>query len=202
MTMTGRCVNFPSRLRCTVLRFTVLGSCMLGFLTLGSPVWCPNSALAGDVAAGVEFDRDVRPILSDRCFVCHGPDAERREADLRLDIPDGAFAALDDSLSVIRPGNLEQSAVYQRISATDEDMRMPPADSKLSLSDHEKEIIQHWIEQGAIWKQHWAFRPIQPPDIPPVQDEAWPRNPIDRFVLARLEGIGFEADVARLAASG
>ncbi len=146
--------------------------------------------VSAEPAQKVEFDRDVRPILSDRCFVCHGPDAQRREADLRLDVQEGAFAELDGPLHVIRPGNLAQSAVYQRIMAEDEDVRMPPPDSAFSLSDGEREVIQKWIEQGAVWKQHWSFRPIGRPAPPTVEDATWPINPIDRFVLARLEPQG------------
>ena len=138
----------------------------------------------------VEFDRDVRPILSDRCFVCHGPDSQRREAELRLDTRDGLFSKLDDGLDAIRPGDLEHSAVYQRISSADVDERMPPADSKLVLSPREIEIIQRWIAQGAVWKQHWSFQPVEPVAVPEVRDSQWPRNPIDRFVLARLEREG------------
>lgn len=135
----------------------------------------------------IQFDRDVRPILSDRCFVCHGPDAQRREADLRLDTREGLFGHLYGSTYVIRPSSLEQSAVHERIMATDDDMRMPPVDSNLALTDREKQIICAWIEQGAQWDQHWAFRPIRRPVIPAVTDKSWPSNPIDHFVLARLQ---------------
>ncbi len=151
----------------------------------------------------IEFDRDVRPILSDRCYACHGPDSEERQADLRLDMHDGAFgtSSFDDSMSIIRPGDLEHSELYQRISA-DDDMRMPPSDSKLSLTDHEKETIKQWILQGAHWKRHWSFEPIRSPAVPEVNDSSWPRNPIDNFVLARLESQGLkpthEAGRARL----
>ncbi len=159
---------------------------------LGVAVFCGGEAAGVEPSKQIAFDRDVRPILSDRCFVCHGPDAEHREADLRLDLPEGAFAALGASMSVIRPGDLEHSEVYQRITSTDDDMRMPPADSKLSLSDSEKEIIKQWIEQGAIWKQHWAFQPIQQPAVPPVANRTWPRNAMDNFVLAKLEELGLQ----------
>ena len=132
----------------------------------------------------------MRPILSDRCFVCHGPDSQRREAELRLDTRDGLFSKLDDGLNAVRPGDLEHSAVYQRISSADVDERMPPADSKLVLSPREIEIIQRWIAQGAVWKQHWSFQPVEPVAVPEVRDSQWPRNSIDRFVLARLEREG------------
>ncbi len=169
---------------------TWTSQCALLFFSLSLAACCCGMTDAADSPSAVDFDRDVRPILSDRCFVCHGPDAQRREADLRLDIPEGAFAELDDSFYVVRPGSLEQSAVYQRTSTTDEDMRMPPVDSKLALSDSEKDIIKRWIEQGASWKQHWSFRLLRDPELPATQDKNWPRNPIDQFVLARLEAAG------------
>ncbi len=159
---------------------------------MGSLLLFCGVAAGVEPAKQVEFDRDVRPILSDRCFVCHGPDAERRQADLRLDLPDGAFAALGDSMSIIRPGDLEHSELYQRITSTDDDMRMPPPDARLSLTDDEKETIKQWIQQGAIWKQHWAFQPIREPVVPSVAKVSWPRNPIDNFVLAKLETLDLQ----------
>ncbi len=155
------------------------------------PLACGTAGAQAPAPAGqIRFDRDVRPILSDRCFTCHGPDAQRREADLRLDVPEGALAQLDDTMSVIRPGSLQQSAVFQRITEADDDMRMPPVDSKLSLTSQEIDIIKRWIQQGAIWTRHWSLEPIGNPPLPPVRDQAWVRNPIDRFVLARLEAEG------------
>ncbi len=153
-------------------------------------------------ADGVDFNRDVRPILSDRCFVCHGPDAQHREADLRLDTRQGLFAQLDDDLDVVRPGELEHSAIFQRITASDPDERMPPEDSKLTLTPQEIDTIRRWIEEGAVWEQHWAFAPRRGMAPPDVQDPAWCRNWIDRFVLARLESAelrpGAEASRERL----
>ncbi len=147
-----------------------------------------GSVAAADERTGqVDFDRDVRPILSDRCFACHGPDAQRRQADLRLDTSESVFASLGDSMWIVRPGDLERSELYQRISVEDDDLRMPPVDSKLALNDQEKNVLRRWIEQGAPWKQHWAFQPITAPDVPPVSHQQWPRNAIDYFVLAKLE---------------
>ena len=133
----------------------------------------------------VRFNRDVRPILSQKCFVCHGPDADTREADLRLDEEDGvqeAFAA----------GDLDDSIAWQRIVSDDADEMMPPPDSRLALSDAEKATLQQWIEQGANWQGHWAFIAPRRPEVPSVKQMSRVSNPIDAFILARLEKTGVE----------
>jgi hypothetical protein len=142
----------------------------------------------------VDFNFHVKPILSDRCFHCHGPDPGNRQADLRLDTPDGLFAAAasGDASHVIKPGDLDHSELYRRIAAADEDLRMPPPESKLSLTADEVDVIRRWIKQGAEWKPHWAFIPLQTVPVPDVRYRDWPRNEIDRFVLARLESEGIE----------
>ncbi len=130
----------------------------------------------------VSYDRDIRPILSDKCYRCHGPDAESRQADLRLDMPKGL------SKKIIVAGQPEKSELIRRISSTDDDERMPPPDSKLSLSADQKDLLRRWIAEGATFAEHWSFMPL--PDkiaVPAVHNESWPRGPIDRFVLARLE---------------
>lgn len=131
-------------------------------------------------AQELQFNRDVRPILSQKCFVCHGPDADAREADLRLDQEEGihtAFAA----------GNLEKSEAWQRIISDDADMQMPPPDARLQLTDAERETLQRWIEQGAAWQGHWAFIPPVRPAVPKVKHVVRVSNPLDAFILARLE---------------
>ena len=109
----------------------------------------------------VDFQRDIRPLLSDRCIVCHGPDAERREADLRLDVREDAFRESDsgDGSHVIVPGEPGKSELYLRITSSDEDVRMPPPSSKLALSEAERELLRSWIELGADWREHWSFSP-------------------------------------------
>ena len=116
----------------------------------------------------VDFNFHVKPILSDRCYHCHGPDHGNRQADLRLDTKDGLFAAVasSDASHVVKPGDLDHSEMARRVSATDEDVRMPPPDSKLSLTAEEIAIIRRWIEQGAEWKQHWSFLPVQAASVP------------------------------------
>ncbi len=135
----------------------------------------------------VDFNEVIKPLLSDRCFTCHGPDAENRQADLRLDQRASATRESSGEAShIIRPGDPDQSEVYQRITAADESLRMPPPDSKLALTPDEIELIRTWIEQGASWNEHWAFRPLQPVRVPEVADHGWGLNEIDRFVWHRL----------------
>jgi hypothetical protein len=138
-------------------------------------------------AVGPDFDRDIRPILSDKCFKCHGPDAETREAELRLDTRAGAIE------SVIVPGKPDESELIARITSDDPDVHMPPPETKFLLSAAEKEAIRQWIAAGAEYAEHWSFRPL--PDrveVPPVKDAGWPRKAIDRFVLARLDAEGLK----------
>ena len=139
----------------------------------------------------VDFNFHVKPILSDRCFACHGPDEAEREAGLRLDTEEGAFGALTEGEGyAVVAGKLAQSAVYHRIMSDNPDSIMPPPASNLQLTSYEKEVITRWIEQGAEWKEHWSFTAPEKPELPEVQQEAWVHNPIDRFVLARLEQEG------------
>ncbi|MFT5322997.1 MAG: hypothetical protein ACI8P0_000842 [Planctomycetaceae bacterium] len=132
----------------------------------------------------VSFNREVLPILSDRCFLCHGPDAATREAELRFDI-EGAAAE-----DVIAPGHPEKSELFHRITSDDPDVRMPPADSKLALTKSEIDILGQWIKEGAKWQQHWSFIPPQKSDPPKVNDAKWCRNEIDHFILARHGEVG------------
>ena len=141
----------------------------------------------------IDFNFHVKPLLSDRCFKCHGPDDKTREAGLRFDTEEGLFAALTESEGfAIVPGEVEKSQLIHRIRSTDPDELMPPPESNLSLNDTEIEILTRWIEQGAEWKEHWAFtKPVQAA-FPVVDQESWPRNEIDHFVLSRMEGLDWE----------
>jgi hypothetical protein len=133
-------------------------------------------------AADVEFNRDVRPILADACFACHGQDAKARKAKLRLDVPEGAFAERRGVVP-IAPGNLKDSEVWNRITAADPDVVMPPPDSHKTLTAAQKATIRQWIEQGAKYQKHWSFEPIRRPAVPKVPGA---HTPIDAFLLARL----------------
>jgi Protein of unknown function (DUF1553)/Protein of unknown function (DUF1549)/Planctomycete cytochrome C len=152
----------------------------------------------------VDYNLHIRPILSDRCFKCHGPDANQRKAHLRLDIQVNAYAALKDNPAehVIVPGHSERSEVYRRISSSDTAAVMPPAKSNLKLNPVEIKLIRKWIDQGAKYKPHWAFIPPQKISPPEVEDESWPHNEIDKFILGKLEEVGLEpnpiADKERL----
>src|SRR5262245_31175760 len=142
----------------------------------------------------LHYNRDIRPILSDRCFKCHGPDKASRKAGLRLDIAEEAYAERKKSgQHAIVPGKPQESLLCLKIIATDPDDQMPPPDSTLALTQQEKEKLRPRVSEGARYQPHWAFIPL--PDkiaVPKTKDRKWPRNDIDRFVLARLEKEGLK----------
>ncbi|HEX5084883.1 MAG TPA: DUF1553 domain-containing protein, partial [Blastocatellia bacterium] len=140
----------------------------------------------------IDFNRDIRPILSDKCWACHGPDAPNKKVRLRLDSEAGALADLGRGRHAIAPRHPERSELVKRISATDAGMRMPPVSSGRALSRSEIALLTEWIAQGAEWRTHWAFIPPRRPALPAVKDQRWPRNAIDHFVLARLEKEGLK----------
>ncbi len=138
-------------------------------------------------AADVDFTRQVRPILAENCFACHGPDAKTRKAKLRLDQPESAFAQRK-GVTPIKPGDPAGSEVWARVSSTDPDAVMPPPESNKTLTAQQKETLRRWIEQGAKYRKHWAFEPITRPALPDLRSaKSAIRNPVDRFLLARLE---------------
>ncbi|SFB56893.1 PSD1 and planctomycete cytochrome C domain-containing protein [Algoriphagus aquimarinus] len=140
----------------------------------------------------VSYNFHIRPILSDKCFVCHGPDANKRESDLRLDTEAGAYAALkeDPNHFVIKPGSLEESTVYHRIISEDPGELMPPPESNLALSNSEIQLIKKWIEQGAKYEPHWAFVKAEKAKLPEETD--WTINEIDRFALKKMKEKGLK----------
>jgi Protein of unknown function (DUF1553)/Protein of unknown function (DUF1549)/Concanavalin A-like lectin/glucanases superfamily/Planctomycete cytochrome C len=140
----------------------------------------------------VDFNFHVKPILSDRCFKCHGPDERARKASLRLDRKDVAFGTLPSGHRAIVPGSLRRSELVARILSTDPKFMMPAPESNLSLTDFEKAVLVRWIEQGADWKPHWSLIPPRKPAVPAVRQASWPRGDLDRFVLATLESKGLE----------
>ncbi len=145
-----------------------------------------------DSARAVDFQRDVRPILAYNCFQCHGPDEGARQAGLRLDTQDGALATRTRGAAVV-PADVDASLLYQRVAHEDIRRRMPPAAlTNKTLTDGQIDVLKRWIEEGASWDQHWSFEPIVRPAPPAVGNDAWPRNPLDHFVLARLEAEGLE----------
>lgn len=156
---------------------------------------CGQVNMPEDVAAAyaslpeeIDFNRDVKRILSDKCFACHGPDAKKQKADLRLDIPEASYTKVTESgLKAIKPGNLRRSEVIHRILSNDPEYKMPTPESHLTLTEQEKAIIIKWIEQGAEYKPHWAFVAPQKQKAPAVSNKAWVKNPIDQFILVDQE---------------
>ncbi len=148
-------------------------------------VW-PAGFLAGAEGSGPDFNRVIRPILSDRCYLCHGPDAAKREADLRLDDRDAAIQA-----GVLVPGKPEESPMYRRMLSDDPDEVMPPPGSHLTLTGEEKEAVRSWIERGAAHDRHWSFKPVpENVEVPRVEDKGWARSELDRFVFRSLADAG------------
>src|SRR5437763_7233139 len=164
-------------------------------------------ATAAAPADKADFNRDIRPILSETCFLCHGPDKNQRKAELRLDQKDGLFATKDDGRVVV-PGKPGESQLFARITSSDPEMRMPPADSGRKLSDRQIELIRRWIKQGAEWKGHWAYVPPTRPavpnaghvgvghvgNVPHVEPVSYVlgsiRNPVDAFIVSALREQG------------
>jgi mono/diheme cytochrome c family protein len=163
---------------------TVWAVCLLG-------PWMPGPS-AGRVAASdqeVDFGRTIRPILAANCFDCHGPDDQARKAGLRLDRSEGLFGQGKGGWIVV-PGKPEESELFRRITHPDPSRRMPPSSSGKNLAEAHIELIRRWIEQGARWEEHWAFRTPSRPAVPQPGDQEWVRNPIDSFVLQKLEAQG------------
>lgn len=140
----------------------------------------------------VNYNRDIRPILSNTCYKCHGPDDKQRQAGLRLDTEEGSRQKLESGGVGIAPGKSAESLIYQRITSTDPNIRMPPADSGKSLKPEEIALIERWINEGAKYEKHWSFIAPKRPALPEVQETAAVRNEIDRFVIARLEKEGMK----------
>ena len=146
----------------------------------------PAIACGEGAIAQLDFNRDIRPILSDTCFACHGPDQNKRVSPLRLDLRDSVFADLDGSRAVV-PGEPDDSELLRRITSDDPDLRMPPPDSGRVLTEAQIALFEDWIRAGAPWQEHWSFVPPERPHLPGIKEQSWPRNEIDHFVLARLE---------------
>src|SRR4051794_17130428 len=137
----------------------------------------------------VDFAREVRPILAENCFECHGPDPRGRKGDLRLDTRDGLFGDRG-GYGLVVPGKPDESELIARVVSTDSEEVMPPPKSRRSLSPAQVERLKRWVAQGAPWEEHWSFAPIRRPPVPDVARPGWCLGPIDRFVLARLDQAG------------
>jgi hypothetical protein len=178
-------------------RFNYFGTVLIGGIgILGSPAW--NQAHAGKP---VDFDREIRPILSEHCYPCHGPDKQTRKADLRLDRKDDAFR-VRAGVAVIVPAKVEESELIRRVTSDDLDEVMPPPKFKKRLNSQQIDRLRQWVVEGAKWQGHWSHSLPTRALTPAVNDRKWSRNSIDRFVLARLEREGLrpspEADRATL----
>ncbi len=183
--------------------------CVCAGVFLSGMIGCGQSksgATADEVMPDtVSYNFNIRPIFSDKCFKCHGPDANKREAGLRLDLPEEAFKALRDNpkAHALVAGDPSLSEVFLRVSTEDSTMMMPPPASNLKrLTSFEQDLIKKWIKQGAKYEKHWAFIPPKKATIPTVKETEWPKNEIDYFVLSNLEKKGLtpnqEADKERL----
>jgi hypothetical protein len=159
--------------------FQQITACAAAGWLLAAATVCGNDRL--------QFNRDVRPILSDKCFACHGPEAASREGGFRLDQRDSAIGEADSGSIPVVPGDLDASELIARITSDDESLRMPPAESHKTLTKEEIETLRRWIAEGAEWEQHWSFTAPVRPELPSVIHENWPRGAIDRFIVARLE---------------
>ncbi len=145
-----------------------------------------GALFAADKTAAINFNRDIRPILSDKCFHCHGPDKNNRKAKLRLDTAEGATGERDGTFPIV-PGDLAKSELIHRILSKDSDEMMPPPESNKTLSVGEIDLLKRWIQQGAKYEGHWAYLPPQRPALPTVKNSKWVRNDIDAFILEKLE---------------
>ena len=152
-------------------------------------VFGATSHLAAQDAVEIDFSRDIRPILSDTCYRCHGPDEEQLQADLRLDSRENVFADRD-GYSILAAGDLKKSELWNRISSDDPDVKMPPEDAPRQLTAQQRDLIKRWIQQGANWQDHWSFEPIADVALPKTSSPAWTRTAIDNFILKQLDQAG------------
>src|SRR5262245_58834682 len=161
---------------------SVVASAIASFAIAASPL----RAADRPIPAKIEFNRDVRPILSDTCFHCHGPDKNARQGELRLDLRDEAIKPADSGATPIVPGKPDESEVARRINSDDEAELMPPPDAHKPLTARQKEILTRWIAQGAEYQQHWSFEP------PAKAQIATDKNGVDVLVQKRLAEIGLQ----------
>jgi hypothetical protein len=155
-----------------------------------SPAVAAENAPRAATVSPIDFNRDIRPLLSDRCFSCHGPDAAKRQGGLRLDEPAGASLVLDSGSRGIVPGDAAASEVLSRIESTDPDLVMPPPHVGKPVTAAEAELLGRWIAAGAAYRGHWAFERVTRPEVPRARGTEWLRTPVDNFILARLEAEG------------
>lgn len=151
------------------------------------PLMTQSLAASPSSSAKLDYNRDIRPILSEHCYTCHGPDEQKRKAGLRLDARTDAFKELKSGHHAVVAGDPAQSALAARVTATDPKRIMPPPAHRKPLKPEQIAALKAWIEQGAPWQDHWSFIPPERPELPAIEARQWPRNAIDYFTLARLE---------------
>ena len=164
---------------------------LFGLFSVVGMQWA--SALAADTPSEISFNRDIRPILSEHCYACHGPDTGQRKAGLRLDIETEALSVLKSGDRAIVPRSTSESQLVSRIHATDPDDLMPPPDFGKPLSAKQKSQLKTWIQAGAAWEGHWAYISPQRPEVPQVKESDWAKNPIDNFIKAKHESLDIPA---------
>ena len=162
---------------------------LTSFIVTAAAQPAPKAPIAA--VAKVDFARQIRPLLSDNCFQCHGPDEKSRASGLRLDLKAAVLAVGKNGAAVV-PGKPDESLLYQRLSTTVKAKKMPPVYSHKEVKPEQIDLVKRWIEQGAAWKEHWAFQTPIKAAPPAVKTPLWAKNPIDRFVLARLEAAGLK----------
>ena len=162
---------------------------MLRYLLVACAIACCSCATMCPAQTNppVDFARDIRPILSDKCFACHGPDSEHREGGFRLDVKQSAMSEADSGERAIVPGDVAASELVRRIISDDESERMPPGETNKKITAEERELIVRWIQQGAPWREHWSLVPPERRERPGVQQQSWPSNTIDYYILEQLE---------------
>ena len=172
-------MNYLSRLR----NYLVIGCCATA---LGTVAPTANTA---SIPVDISFNQDIRPILSEHCYACHGPDEGQRKAGLRLDIEEEAFKTLKSGNRAILPGNVAKSHLVARIQSDDLDEVMPPPEHGKPLSVRQKDLLLGWIQDGAKWEGHWAYISAKRPEMPELKNPEWAKNPIDHFIKAKHEAL-------------
>src|SRR2546427_36777 len=174
-----------------LLRWPVrLGGLLCVVTSLALPVGAGPRREAAPPGRVIDFNREVRPILADNCLACHGPDKNKRKAGLRLDRREEATGKLESGDRAVVPGDVEHSKLLKVVASEADDERMPPKKTGKRLTKDQIALLRDWIAQGAPFKEHWAYLSPERPPLPPVRHKSWPRNEIDRFILARLEKEG------------
>lgn len=183
-------LNLPPAMCAKITSCRLLAT--LGTLALVAILMRSPSQGAAPTAPAVDYSRQILPLLADNCFACHGPDEKKRKAKLRLDTKEGLLGELKSGSRAVVPGKSAESALVERICSTDDSELMPPPKSGKKLTPQQIAVFKQWIDQGAQWSSHWAFIAPKLSPLPAIKNALWPRNPIDYFILARLEAVGLQ----------